>query len=305
MTATPRTAMLFPGQGAQLVGMAEALCQTAPAARELFANAAAILGYDLLEICARGPAARLNATDVSQPAIFVSSLAALEQLKVSEPETPGTAVAAAGLSLGEYTALVAAGSMSFADGLRVVQARGRAMQAAADASPSAMVSILGLDAPDVQALLMECRGSGTLEIANYLCPGNIVASGSLAAIERLEQLAVDKGGIRTIRLAVAGAFHTNLMKPADDQLAQALAGATIEPPRIPVWSNVDAQPHTSPAEIRGLLVQQVVSPVRWEETMRGLLAAGVERFYEIGPGRVLAGLLKRIQRKAEVRNIAA
>jgi [acyl-carrier-protein] S-malonyltransferase len=285
--------------------MAEGLCQTLPAARELFENAATILGYDLLQICARGPAERLNATDVSQPAIFVSSLAALEQLKVTEPETPGAAVAAAGLSLGEYTALVAAGAMSFADGLRVVQARGKAMQAAADASPSAMDSILGLDVADVQALLSECQGAGTLEIANYLCPGNIVASGSLGAIERLEQLAVQKGGIRTVRLAVAGAFHTNLMKPADEQLAHALSGATIHSPQIPVWSNVDAQPHTNPGEIRSLLVQQVVSPVRWEDTMRGLLAAGVERFYEIGPGRVLAGLLKRIHRKAEIRNVAA
>lgn len=300
----PRTAFLFPGQGAQVVGMAGALCQSLPAARALFDRAATILGYDLLNVCVNGPAERLNATDVSQPAIFVASLAALEQLKMSEPEAASQVVAVAGLSLGEYTALVFAGAMTFDAGLRVVQARGRAMQAAAEATPSGMVGVLGLEIPDIEVLLSEARSAGKLEIANYLCPGNTVLSGVLPAIEHLEQLAVDRGGIRTIRLAVAGAFHTDLMKPADARLAEALAATTITPPVVPVWSNVDAQSHTDPAEIRGLLVRQVVSPVKWEETIRGLLAAGVERFYEIGPGRVLAGLLKRVNRKADIRNIA-
>jgi [acyl-carrier-protein] S-malonyltransferase len=301
----PRTAFLFPGQGAQTVGMAGALCQSLPAAKALFDRAAAILGYDLLAVCVNGPADRLNATDVSQPAIFVAGLAALEQLKATEPDALSEVVAAAGLSLGEYTALVYAAAMTFEDGLRVVQARGRAMQAAADATPSAMVSVLGLEVPDIDVLLSEARSAGTLEIANYLCPGNTVLSGALPAIERIEQLAVEKGGIRTVRLAVAGAFHTDLMKPADLRLAEALRDAAISPPVVPVWSNVDAKPHTDPAEIRSLLVRQVVSPVRWEETMRGLLAHGVDRFYEIGPGRVLAGLLKRVHRKADVRNITA
>jgi [acyl-carrier-protein] S-malonyltransferase len=179
------------------------------------------------------------------------------------------------------------------------------MQAAAEATPSGMVGVLGLEIPDIEVLLSEARSAGKLEIANYLCPGNTVLSGALPAIERLEQLAVDRGGIRTIRLAVAGAFHTDLMKPADARLAEALAATTITPPVVPVWSNVDARPHTDPAEIRGLLVRQVLAPVKWEETIRGLLAAGVERFYEIGPGRVLAGLLKRVNRKADIRNIAA
>jgi [acyl-carrier-protein] S-malonyltransferase len=214
-------------------------------------------------------------------------------------------VAAAGLSLGEYTALAYAGALTFDDGLRVVQARGRAMQAAAEATPSGMVSVLGLELPEVEALAIEARGADTLEVANYLCPGNTVLSGSLAAVERVEQLAAQKGGIRTVRLAVAGAFHTPLMRPADERLAEALAGVTISPPAVPVWSNVDAKPHTDPAEIRGLLVRQVLAPVRWEDTVRGLLAAGVERFYEIGPGRVLAGLLKRVNRKADVRNVTA
>lgn len=300
-----RTAFLFPGQGAQTVGMAGSLCQSFPAAKTLFDRAAAVLGYDLLDVCVNGPAERLNATDVSQPAIFVASLAAFEQLKVAEPDAPGTAVATAGLSLGEYTALVFAGALTFDDGLRVVRARGRAMQAAAAANPSGMLSVLGLDLPEVEALAIEGRSAGVLEVANYLCPGNTVLSGSLPAIERVEQIAQEKGGLRTVRLTVAGAFHTALMKPADERLAEALAGVTITPPSVPVWSNVDAKPHTDPAEIRALLVRQVLSPVRWEETMRGLLTAGVERFYEVGPGRVLAGLMKRVNRKADIRNVVA
>ena len=301
----PRTAFLFPGQGAQTVGMGAALCAGFPPAKALFDRASEVLGYDLLGVCAHGPADRLNATDVSQPAIFVASLAALEQLKATEPDALAGVVATAGLSLGEYTALVYAGAMSFDDGLKVVRARGCAMQAAAEATPSGMVSVLGVEIPEIEALVAEARDAGTLEIANYLCPGNTVVSGALPAIERIEQIAAQKGGIRTVRLAVAGAFHTNLMKPADEKLAEALAGATINPPAVPVWSNVDARSHTDPAEIRGLLVRQVLSPVKWEATVRGLLADGVERFYEIGPGRVLAGLIKRVNRKADIRNVGA
>jgi [acyl-carrier-protein] S-malonyltransferase len=285
--------------------MAAVLCAGLPAAKALFERASTVLGYDLLNVCVNGPAERLNATDVSQPAIFVASLAALEHLKAAEPEVIPTVVATAGLSLGEYTALVFAGALTFDDGLKVVQARGRAMQDASEATPSGMVSILGLEIPDIEPLVIEARGADTLEIANLLCPGNTVLSGSLAAIERLEQLAVQKGGIRTIRLAVAGAFHTMLMKPADEKLTLALSGVTITTPAVPVWSNVDAQPHTNPAEIHELLVRQVLSPVKWEDTLRGLLASGVERFYEVGPGRVLAGLMKRVNRKTDIRNISA
>jgi [acyl-carrier-protein] S-malonyltransferase len=299
----PRTAFLFPGQGAQTVGMAAALCQSLPAASDLFARASAVLGYDLLGVCTNGAAEKLNATDVSQPAIFVASLAALEQLKVAEPEAAQSVFATAGLSLGEYTALAFAGALSFEDGVKLVQARGRAMQDAAEATPSGMTSVLGLEVPDVEALVLEVRGTDTLEVANLLCPGNTVVSGSLAAIERFEQLCVQKGGIRTVRLAVAGAFHTKLMKPADEKLAQALAGIPLKAPGVPVWSNVDARPHTDPAEIRDLLVKQVLAPVRWEDTVRALFEAGADRFYEIGPGRVLAGLIKRVQRKADIRNI--
>lgn len=300
----PRTAFLFPGQGAQHVGMAGELCRSVPTAKALFDEAADVLGYDLLAVCVGGPAEKLNATDVSQPAIFVASLAALELLKATQPAALNSVTAAAGLSLGEYTALVFAGALSFRDGLRVVQARGRAMQSAAEASPSGMVSVLGLGVDEVEALVTEGRAAGTLEVANLLCPGNTVVSGAAAAIDAVTGLA-EARGLRTVRLAVAGAFHTNLMKPADEKLAEALSGVAFAAPRVPVWSNVDAKPHTDPAEIRSLLVRQVLSPVRWEETMRGLLADGVERFVEIGPGRVLAGLLKRVHRKADIQNVTA
>lgn len=299
-----QVAFLFPGQGAQAVGMGQGLLATVPAAQRLFDEAAEILGYDLAAVCRDGPAERLNSTAVSQPAIYVASLAALEALRASDPAVVGQCSATAGLSLGEYTALTFAGALSFRDGLRVVRRRGEAMQAAADATPSGMLSIIGLEQPQVEELCAAARAAGTLELANFLCPGNLVVSGSQAACEAVQRLAQERG-VRTIRLAVAGAFHTALMKPADEALAQALAEVEIRPPRVPVWSNVDAQPHTDPAEIRRLLVEQVLRPVQWEQTMRNLLAAGYDRFYEIGPGRVLAGLLKRVQRKVDCQNVSA
>jgi [acyl-carrier-protein] S-malonyltransferase len=301
----PRAAFLFPGQGAQSVGMAKVLCETLPAARQLFDEAANILGYKLLDICVSGPLERLNSTVVSQPAIFVASLAALEGLRQSEPTAEASCVATAGLSLGEYSALVFAGAMTFADGLRLVRKRGEAMQAAADATPSGMISILGLEQGKVEELCAQARDKGIIQIANLLCPANIVVSGTMAACAEVERVAPEAGAMKTIRLAVAGAFHTSLMKPADEILAKALAEVNITSPRVPVWSNVDGQPHTDPSEIRGLLVQQVVQPVLWEKTIRGLLAAGVDKFYEIGPGRVLAGLLKRVERKAVCVNVTA
>jgi len=284
--------------------MGRDLAANLPAAKALFDYASAILGYDLLEVCTNGPAEKLNATNISQPAIFVASMAALEQLKATDSAALEGVTNTAGLSLGEYTALTFAGAITFADALTVVKARGEAMQAAAEATPSGMVAVLAIDVPDVEALVIEARSAGVLEIANYLCPGNTVISGSAAAIEKACQLAELKQ-YRVAKLAVAGAFHTSLMKPADERLAEALAGITIHMPRIPVWSNVDAKPHTDPTEIRALLVKQVLSPVLWEATLRGLLESGTTKFYEIGPGRVLAGLLKRVLRKAEIVNIGA
>ena len=300
----PRIAFLFPGQGAQTVGMAKALCESQPAAKQLFDQAAEILGYDLFSVCVNGPAERLDATEISQPAIYVASLAALESLKEIEPDAIGQCVATAGLSLGEYSALVFAGALGFADGLKVVQIRGQAMQAASDATPSGMVSILGPEVAQVEKMCEEAQSAGWIQVANLLCPGNTAVSGETTACDAVQKIAEERGA-RTIRLAVAGAFHTSIMKPADETLANALRSIDMRPPRIPVWSNVDANPHTDPEVIRGLLVRQVLSPVMWEQTLRKLLAEGCDKFYEIGPGRVLAGTLKRVQRKVECVNISA
>lgn len=283
--------------------MGQELYTSVPGAKRLFDEAYDILGYSLIDVCTQGPEEKLNTTAVSQPAIYVASLAALESLRQKEPGAEAECVATAGLSLGEYTALVFAGAMSFADGLRVVKRRGEAMQAAADATPSAMVSVLGLSQEQVEEVCARARSAGPVQVANLLCPGNIAVSGTRAGCDEVERLAPQMGAMKTIRLAVAGAFHTDIMKPADEALAEALNSVPLQAPRIPVWSNVDAQPHSDPAEIRGLLVRQVLSPVQWEPTMRKLLAEGVERFYEIGPGRVLAGLLKRVDRQLECRNV--
>ncbi len=290
-----RIAFLFPGQGAQFVGMCKDLVEQRPPARELFQTARKVLGYDLLDVCLNGPKERLDSTVVSQPAIFVASLAALEQLTAERPDLVGACAYAAGLSLGEYTALTFAGAFRFEDGLRLVQKRGEAMQAAADARSGAMASVLLMDQARLEELVATASSLGPVRIANFLCPGNLVVSGATPAVEQVQQQA-EEAGHRCIRLAVAGAFHTELMKPADDRLTEALADVPLQTPRIPVWSNVDARPHTDPAEIRDLLVSQVVQPVRMQALLQGLLDEGVDNFYEIGPGKVLAGLLKRIQR---------
>lgn len=301
-----KTAFLFPGQGAQAVGMGAELAESLPAARALFDSAAEILGYDLLQLCKDGPAEKLNSTVHSQPALFVCSLAAAEQLKQHSPEVVEGCDITAGLSLGEYTSLVFADAIEFEAGLRLVQTRGQAMQAAADAVSSGMVSILGVERDAIEKLCDEARGDDVLQVANLLCPGNIVVSGSSAACERVTPLAEAAGAMKVIPLSVAGAFHTSLMQPAVERLKQALADVEIRTPRIPVVSNVDAQTHSDPEEIRSLLVDQVVSPVLWESSMSWLINDfGVQQFYEIGPGKVLRGLLKRIARKLPCENVAA
>jgi [acyl-carrier-protein] S-malonyltransferase len=301
-----KVAFLFPGQGAQTVGMGAAVCAKVPAARKLFDRASSVLGYDLYRLCTEGPAADLDSTVYSQPALFVCSLAALEQLKENAPELVEGCAAAAGLSLGEYTALVFAGVMEFEAGLRVVQERGRAMQDAADATSSGMVSVLGMEQEEVEKLCDEARSNQVLEIANLLCPGNIVCSGETAACERLYTLATAAGTMKVVPLAVAGAFHTSLMQSAVERLRQALADVPMQKPRIPVVSNVDARPHDDPDEIRELLIRQVCSQVRWEDSIRYLLEERkIANFYELGPGRVLCGLLKRISRRTPCENITA
>jgi [acyl-carrier-protein] S-malonyltransferase len=294
-----RVAFLFPGQGAQSVGMGRQAFESSPAVQDLFQRANAILGYDLAKLCFEGPAEKLDSTVFSQPALYVCSFAALEILKAQSPDVLQQCQAAAGLSLGEYTAIAFAGAVDFESGLRLVQSRGEAMQAAADAVPSGMVSLLGLELPVIEKLCDEARQPGeVLQVANLLCPGNIVVSGSKAACERVAKLAEQAGAMKTIPLAVAGAFHTPIMQPAVEKLANALSEVTLSAPRIPVISNVDAAPHEDPEEIRDLLVKQVVSPVRWEDSIRYLLQNDYGPLWEVGPGRVLRGLMKRIDRKA-------
>jgi [acyl-carrier-protein] S-malonyltransferase len=290
------TAIVFPGQGAQAVGMAGPWVDECPASRQLFDRAAAILGYDLLEICRAGPHEKLGATAISQPAILVTSLAALEVLREREGNPLTAAGVTAGLSLGEYTALVFAGAIEFDDAVRLVDLRGRAMQDCADASPGAMLAVLGLDREKLVDLCDTCRAADVLEVANVLCPGNIVVSGTAAACRRLEEAAAAAGALKCVPLDVAGAFHTRLMQPAVERLTAALAATPVRPPRIPVVSNVDARPHDDPADIRRLLARQVVGVVEWNASMASILSTGVRTIWEVGPGRVLRGLMKRIDR---------
>ena len=298
---------LFPGQGAQSVGMGRALYQESPPTRDLFDRANDLLGFDLKSLCFDGPSEALEATDVSQPAIFVASLAALEDLKTREPELVASCAGAAGLSLGEYTALVFAGALDFESGLRLVRRRGEAMQSAAVASPSGMASIIGLDEPAIDELCRRMAPFGRVWKANLLGPGNIVVSGERVALDSLEPVATELGAVRVIRLSVAGAFHTPLMEPAVQSLNEVLGQTSINPVlRFPVYANVDAKPHEADvARIRSRLAAQLTQPVRWEESLRAMLADGYDSFYEIGPGRVLTGLLKRIDRKVPCANVPA
>ncbi|XP_014489594.1 uncharacterized protein LOC106752425 [Vigna radiata var. radiata] len=306
----PSTSFLFPGQGAQALGMGKE-AQNVPAAALLFSKANDILGFDLLDICINGPKEKLDSTVISQPAIYVTSLAAVELLRAREggQQIIDSVDVTCGLSLGEYTALAFAGSFSFEDGLKLVKLRGEAMQDAADAAKGAMVSVIGLDSEKVQQLCdaanQEVSEVDKVQIANYLCPGNYAVSGGLKGIEAVESKAKSFKARMIVRLSVAGAFHTSFMEPAVSRLEAALAATEIRTPRIPVISNVNAQPHTDPVTIKKTLARQVTSPVLWETTVKTLQTKGLKKSYELGPGKVISGIVKRMDKGADIENIGA
>lgn len=298
--------LLCPGQGAQAVGMGKAWADAAPEARKAFAEADAILGdrlgAKLSDLCFTGPVERLNQTDAAQPALFVAAVASWKSLLAAWGFGNGESgvVAAAGLSLGEYTALHLAGTISFKDALELVALRGRAMQDAAQAQPSGMVALVGTDEAQAEAVCAAARGGDTLVTANFNAPGQVVLSGHKAACERAAKAAGD-AGLRAQPLAVAGAFHSPLMAPAADRLAAALARVELKPPKFPVLSNVTAAPHDpDPDSIRRRLVEQLTLPVRWAQGCQWLVGNAQGRYHELAPGKTLAGLFKRIDRSIKV-----
>ncbi len=293
-----KTALLFAGQGAQAVGMGKALADGSPTAKAWFDRAKAVLGYDLASICFNGPESELTKTENAQPAIYLVSWIAFQMLKDRVPHLQFDAVA--GLSLGEFTALAVAEAFSFEDGLRLVHQRGRFMQQACDATRGAMAAIIGLDEDKTRQV---CADTG-VTMANLNCPGQLVISGETEKIERAIELALAAGAKRAVRLAVAGAFHSPLMESAQPKLKAAIDAVTLRTPIVPVISNVTAQPHGQLEDIRALLVQQLTAPVRWEQSMRYLLAHGFSRFIELGPGTVLTGFMKRIDKAVQVLNVS-
>lgn len=295
-------AILLPGQGAQHEGMGRDWCEAHEVARATFARADEVLGFGLTQKCWSG-GDEVNRTDVAQPGIFTTSVAILRVL-----ESQGLDLArvplTAGLSLGEYTALWVAGSITFEDGVRLVRLRGEAMQAASESSRSGMVSLMGATEEQAQALAKVGAAHGICQVANLNAPGQIVVSGELEALDVLEAAAKDHGVRRTRRLVVAGGFHSECMRPAAERLRAALAQVEIRAPRIPFVSNVTADVTTDPARIRDQLAEQVCAPVLWEKSMRRALALGASDFLEPGPGNVLGGLMSKIAPEARVRSIA-
>jgi [acyl-carrier-protein] S-malonyltransferase len=309
-----KTALLFAGQGAQAVGMGKDLAEKFPSAKAWFDRANTALGYDLASICFNGPEPELTKTENAQPGIFLVSWVAFQLLKervgvqalaCSATDTLKRELqlkfdAAAGLSLGEFTALTAAGAMSFEDGLRVVRQRGRFMQEACEATRGGMAAVIGLDEAPTREI---CAEAGVV-LANLNCPGQLVISGELDKITKAVELAKAKGAKRAIPLPVAGAYHSPLMAGAQPKLQAELARVKFSPPVVPVISNVTGQPHDNAAEISARLVEQVTSSVLWEKSMRHLLAQGFTRFIELGPGTALSGFMKRIDKTAQMLNVA-
>lgn len=291
------TALLFPGQGSQKVGMGRALAASFAPARAVFEEADEALGFSISEICFEGPADRLMLTELGQPAILTCSIAALRALAA---ETDLAFDVAMGHSLGEYTALVAAGALGLADAVRLVHLRGKAMQEAVPVGQGGMAAIMGLDADTAQALCDEVRGDQVCVPANLNGGGQVVISGHLEAIERAVAAAKGKGTKRAMKLQVSAPFHSPLMQPAAERVARALDEIEIRPLQVPVVSNVEAAPYQDPGRVKELLVAQVTGAVRWEESMNKLADMGVTRAIELGAGRVLRGLARRIVPDLEV-----
>ncbi len=293
-----KTALLFAGQGSQTVGMGRELCGQYEVSRRIFSHANEVLGRDIQKICFEGPEDILTRTDNAQPGIFLTSMAGLEALRFLVPHLEFDA--AAGLSLGEFTALTAAGAVSFEDGLRMVQLRGQFMQEACESTNGGMASILSLD----EAIVAEVCREADVDIANINCPGQIVISGDKDKVVKAIELARSRGAKRAIPLVVAGAYHSRLMDSGRVKVAQALAGLSMQLPKVPVVSNVTARPAGGVAEIKELLVRQVTSPVRWSESMQWLVSQGFTRFIELGPGTVVSGLMKRINKGVEMLSVS-
>ncbi len=287
------TAYVFPGQGSQFVGMGKDLYEQSAAAREWMDRADAVLGFPLTKVMFEGDADALKQTRHTQPAIYVHSLALIK----AHPER-FTPAMVAGHSLGEFSALAAAGVFSDEEGLRLVYERATAMQAACDLRPSTMAAVLGLDDEVVEQV---CREVGSEVVpANYNSPGQVVISGTVEAVEQAVELLKARGARRAVILNVAGAFHSPLMEPAREQLAQAIEQTPFAAPRCPVYQNVTAEPTTDPEEIRANLIRQLTSPVRWTQTIRNMIRDGADRFVETGPGNVLRGLNRKIDRTVPV-----
>ncbi len=295
--------VLFPGQGAQFVGMASGLVDRCSAAADMFAKASELMGRDLLELTTNGPEEELNSTAVSQPAIFVVSLAAVEAIREAGGASHLEVDATAGLSLGEYSALVFAGAMSFDDALEVVVRRGQYMQEACDRHPSGMTSLLGCDLATVRELVEVASAAGVIGVSNINSKSQIVVSGEHAALEKIAEIAPGRGAKRVIPLKVAGAYHSPLMASASAQLKPYLEKASITVPTIEFYPNVHGEPVSDPDEIRAGLMRQIESTVLWEPTLVAMVSRGLGSFLEIGPGRVVAGLVKQVDRRMPVTSL--